>query len=167
MLLAVSPHDDTGGRPLAELERFADESLPPMRSERMPVALAYRAEVAISLGRAAPAKAIYDDFLPWSGQIVIGGMGEGCQGAADRYLGMLAAAGGRWEEADGHYRRALALELGLRAPPLVARTRYWYGSMLLERGLTEAGRTEVGAALTIADTLGMTTLASHAAAALA
>jgi len=72
--------------------------------------------------------------LPYRDQVVVGGMGEGCFGAVDRYLGMLASERGCWDAAEAHFETALRLETGLLAPPLLARTRHWYGRMLLTRG---------------------------------
>jgi hypothetical protein len=56
-----------------------------------------------------------------------------CMGAADRCLGMLATVTGRYEDATRHFDAALALETSIDSAVLIARTRYWYGSMLLRR----------------------------------
>lgn len=157
---------DSNGR--HDLEAFADEGLGPMASERWPVTLAYRAEVAVALGGAERARRLYKAFHPYVGQIVIGGMGESCMGAVDRYLGMLAAAAEDWDEAARHYEAALGLETALHSPPLVARTQSWYGRMLLIRG--DAGDAErasglLAASTSTAERLGMAGLAEQVRAA--
>ena len=90
-----------------------------------------------------------------------------CPGAADRYLGQLATALRRWDGAEAHYDRAVVSETGLRAPPLLARTHYWYGAMVIERDLpgdSQRARTLLESALATATMLGMTRLAAQASA---
>jgi hypothetical protein len=65
---------------------------------------------------------------------VVVASGAYCPGAVDRYLGMTAMVAGRLGEAEGHLRRALALEESIGAVPLAARTRYWYARLLAGRG---------------------------------
>lgn len=98
------------------------------------VTLAYLAEVAALLGDEQRAALVYEYLLPFSGQVVAAGAIAHCPGAVDRYLGQLAATLRRHSEAERHYVAALALEAGLKSPPLVARTRHWYARMLLDRG---------------------------------
>jgi hypothetical protein len=152
------------------LEALADDGLGPMPSERWPVTLAYRSEVAVALGGAERARRLYEALAPYRGQVVIGGMGDGCMGAVDRYLAMLAATAADWDVAESHYETALALEGGLRSPPLVARTRYWYARLLLDRG-REGDRPRAeqlrAGCLATAEQLGMRALAEQARALLA
>jgi len=80
---------------------------------------------------------------------------------------MMAAVLGRPDDAQALFTVALAAERALDAPPLVARTCYWFGTHLLARGPDHAGRAcqlldEAGA---IAGRLGMTGLAAQVAAA--
>ncbi len=155
MLAAAQARIDPG-RARGDLERFVDEGPSgPMPPERVPVTLAYRADVAGALGTSCPADPVYRDLLPYQGQVVIGGMGEGCQGAVDRFLGMLAGLAGRWDDAQGHFDSALAIEAGLRSPPLLARTQYWCGRFLMERGDAGAARASLSAALHTAERLSM------------
>jgi tetratricopeptide (TPR) repeat protein len=145
-------------------ERFADEGLGPMAPERWPVTLAYRAKVALALGGTERAGDLYDALRPYRAQAVIGGMADGCMGAADRYLGMLATATGNFDDAEAHFQAALTLESGLSSPPLLARTRFWYGRMLLlrarDRDVPEA-KALLARALETAETLGMCGLADE------
>ena len=82
----------------------------------------------------------------------------------DRYLGMLATVLGRWSEAEGHFETALRIEAGLRSPPFLARTRYWYARLLITRPDGDARRaTELAAtAEETARKLGMAALADDA-----
>jgi hypothetical protein len=87
------------------------------------------AEVAAVLHDRDRAATLYDRFLPYAGQIVTG-LYAFCFGSVDRHLGMLATLLERWGEADAHFHAALAVDAGLSAPPLVARTQYWYARFL-------------------------------------
>ena len=100
----------------------------------------------------------------------LGGGWHACAGAVDRYLGMLEATLRLWTVSEVHFERALALEKGAESAPLVARTRYWYGAMLLQRdsvGDRARARDQLEAASRSASDLGMQLLAAQAAAQLA
>ncbi|MDQ6948670.1 MAG: tetratricopeptide repeat protein, partial [Actinomycetota bacterium] len=103
-------------------------------NERWPVTLAYWAEVTAHLSDSVWAETLYRALRPYEAQVVIGGRADGCMGAVDRYLGVLATTMGRWQEAQTHYEAALVIETKLASPPLLARTRALFGQMLLERG---------------------------------
>jgi hypothetical protein len=99
---------------------------------------------------------------PYRGYVILMG-GHLCIGPADRFLGMLAHATGRFDEAFGHYTTALELEQRLKAAPLTARTRYWYGRTLLSRcapGDETQALSLLQAALATSRALGMTGLAA-------
>ena len=167
MLAAAEARLDPDG-PRRDLERFVGQGPSgPMHPERVPVSLAYRAEVATALGRSCAAGRLYQDLLPYQGQVVVGGMGEGCQGAVDRFLGMLAGAAGRRDDARSHFESALAIETGLRSPPLLARTQYWGGRFQLEGGDAGGAHASLGAAFETAERLGMRGLRRDALALLA
>ncbi|MDQ4130265.1 MAG: maleylpyruvate isomerase N-terminal domain-containing protein [Actinomycetota bacterium] len=55
-------------------------------------------------------------------------------GSVERQLGLLATTMARWEDATAHFEAALARNEALASPPLVARTRADYASMLARRG---------------------------------
>jgi hypothetical protein len=89
------------------------------------------------------------------------GRDPGCDVAV---LGMLTATLERWDEAEGYFEAALALEERMESPPLMARTRYWYARMLLSRnrpGDLERGIDLLARARDSADELGMALLASQ------
>ncbi len=127
--------------------------------------LAYLAEVAAALEDPGLAAFVYDRLRPMAGLVVASGQVAHCPGAVDRYLGQAAATRRRWDDAEAHYEVALRVDRGLSAPPLVARTQYWYARMLCERG-DPADAARAGDLLTrsleTAETLGMARLAAQA-----
>jgi hypothetical protein len=132
-----------------------------------PVALGVLAELIARLDDDARADRILQMLTPYAGSLIIAGSIACCIGAADRGLGQLAAVLERWPEAESHFQAALALEERMQAPPLVARTRYWYADMLLRRD-EDDDTIRAGALLedvrATADELGMSTLAAEASA---
>ena len=87
------------------------------------------AEAAAVLQDSDCSPRLYDALRPYAGQVLSADRAC-CLGSADRYLGMLATVTGRWAEAESHFIGALTVDAGLRSPPLLARTRYWYGHLL-------------------------------------
>ncbi len=85
-------------------------------------ALTLLAEVCAELGDRDRAALLVDLLAPFAGQLIVAATGVACPGAADRYLGMLAAAIGRPEDARHHYEAARILEDSVGAQLLVART---------------------------------------------
>ena len=70
--------------------------------------LVYLADAAAILGDAAAAEALYAELAPYEGSNVMIGHLVVCYGAADRYLGMMAAQLGDWERAERHFMENLA-----------------------------------------------------------
>jgi DNA-binding SARP family transcriptional activator len=91
--------------------------------------IAHLAEIAAVLQDASCSARIYEALRPYAGQVLTGPIAC-CLGSADRHLGMLVSVTGRWEEAEAHFEAALATDAGLRSPPLLARTQYWYAHLL-------------------------------------
>ena len=81
--------------------------------------------------------------------------------AYDRLLAGLAAVDGDHPEADRLFAAALAQEEALRAPPLVTRTKHWWGRALLRRGEYERGRPLLADARASAECLGMLAVVSQ------
>jgi DNA-binding CsgD family transcriptional regulator len=84
----------------------------------------------------------------------------GCYGAADRYLGMLAATLGESERAEAHFERAIELNERMGAVTWLAHTAYEYARLLLARGRGErdgAGAL-LGKAAGLAEQIGMPAL---------
>jgi tetratricopeptide (TPR) repeat protein len=83
------------------------------------------------------AEMLYSLILPYAGHLSVMAGSFLCLGALDRSLGQLAATLQRWDEAQEHYQRGIALEEGLRATALVARSKYWNARMHLRRRLPD------------------------------
>jgi tetratricopeptide (TPR) repeat protein len=133
------------------------------RLQRSP-SLAALAELAVVLGEPEQVTRLHDLLVEQHGRMVTLATSVGCLGAADRFLGMLTATLERWDEAEGYFEAALALEERMESPPLMARTRYWYARMLLSRnrpGDLERGLDLLARARDSADELGMALLASQ------
>ena len=77
---------------------------------------------------------VYPELAPLAGGNVVIGHGVACYGAADRYLGLLAATLGDHDRAVEHYERALAFNRAMGATTWVAHTLYAYGRTLRIRG---------------------------------
>ena len=116
---------------------------------------------AAMLGEARHARVLFDLFRPHSGRLVASAGGSICLGAADRFLGMLAATAGMTADAARFYRRALVLEARVASAPNLAHTRLWYGRLLLDDDPV-AATSLLRDALTTAEELGMAVVASEA-----
>jgi DNA-binding CsgD family transcriptional regulator len=123
------------------LERIAAEGLEPFRESLWVASLTYIADAAAALGDEAMAARVYPELAPLAGANVMIGHLVACYGAADRYLGMLAATLGEWQRAEAHFERALALNRAMDARTWLAHTGYEYARMLIARGRGESERT--------------------------
>jgi DNA-binding CsgD family transcriptional regulator len=92
--------------------------------------------------------------------LVIGG-GVVFYGAADRYLGMLAATSGQMERADAHFAAALELDRRMGATTWLAHTGYEYGRMLRSSGEPERAGSLLAEAEALAERVGMPTLVAR------
>jgi tetratricopeptide (TPR) repeat protein len=133
-----------------------------------PASLAFSLEAAVLAGACTEAGVLASRVEEFAGQLLVLTDGVAPIGAADRYLGMAATTTGRFDEAEHHYRSAMALEESIGGAPLLARTRYWYARLLVERGSAGAADDERAAALVgevtdAARALGMTRLEDQAA----
>jgi tetratricopeptide (TPR) repeat protein len=115
--------------------------------------------VAAELGDTARVARVADLMAPYAGQMVTLSSLAYC-GAVDHYLGVLAAALGRHDEADGHFASAAAIHQHIGAPAWLARTRLAWARSLFSRGgrPDEAARLLEQAAAT-AEALGLAAVA--------
>ena len=104
--------------------------------------LTYLTDACAALGDEAMAALVYPELEPLAGANVMIGHLVACYGAADRYLGMLAATLGEWERAEAHFERAMELNRRMGAATWLAHTAYEYARLLLGRGssATATGR---------------------------
>ena len=89
-----------------ELSRLVADGLEPFRESLWLGSLAYLADAAAALGDEDVAALVYPELEPLAGANVMIGHLVSCYGAADRYLGMLAAVLGEWDRAEGHFEDA-------------------------------------------------------------
>lgn len=90
------------------------------------------AEASALLYDADAASILYALLLPWE-SLTVSDHPEGSRGAASRYLGILATALSRWEEATKHFEDAIELNTRMGARPWLAHTQQDYVRMLLAR----------------------------------
>ena len=78
-----------------ELDRVQAEGLDPLREGLWLASLTYLADAARAIAHQEVASLVYPLLAPLAGRNVMIGHGVACYGAADRYLGMLAATLGK------------------------------------------------------------------------
>lgn len=125
-----------------------------------PASITFLTEVCASLGDRHRAEVLYRLLSPYAGYAVVASEWA-CFGAASRFLGQLGATMGRWQEAEMHFDRALAMNVRMGAKPWLARTQFDYARMLLARsapGDIERARILLDDACTISRHLGMRSL---------
>jgi DNA-binding CsgD family transcriptional regulator len=143
-----------------ELSRLVADGLEPLRDSLWLASLAYLADASASLGDEALAALVYPELQPLAGANVMIGHLVSCYGAADRYLGMLAAVLGEPELAEEHFQRALELNRRMGATTWLAHTAYEYARLLLSHGPREQERAQamLGDAAALAERIGMPAL---------
>ncbi|HME05360.1 MAG TPA: LuxR C-terminal-related transcriptional regulator, partial [Solirubrobacteraceae bacterium] len=129
----------------------------PLRESLWLASLTYITDACTALGNEAVAELAYPELAPLAGTNVMVGHLVAYYGAADRYLGMLAATLRDWGRAEEHFERAIELNTRMGASTWLAHTQYEYARMLL-LGATDR-REQAGALLAEADqraaTIGM------------
>jgi DNA-binding SARP family transcriptional activator len=117
-----------------ELDALAADSFGRLPfDEEWVVSLCLLAETAASLGDNDSAATLSELLLPYAERVAIS-YPEISLGPVSRFLGLLASATGRWDDAVRHFRAALQLSSRIGARPSLARTQEDYARMLLERG---------------------------------
>ena len=127
-----------GGRAARARARRCGDGLDPFRESLWLGSLAYLTDACAALGDEAAAALLYPELEPFAGGNVMIGHLVSCYGAADRYLGMLAATLGEAERAERHFERAMELNRRMGAATWLAHTAYEYGRMLLAHGPASA-----------------------------
>ncbi len=145
-----------------ELDRVQAEGLEPLREGLWLASLTYLADAAGAVAHRGVAELVYPLLAPLAGTNVMIGHGVACYGAADRYLGMLAATLGDTDGAAGHFEAALHLNREMGASTWLAHTAYEYGRLLVGRGDSERGQQLLADAARLAETVGMPTLLARA-----
>jgi DNA-binding CsgD family transcriptional regulator len=103
---------------------------------------------------------VYPALEPFGGGNVMIGHLVACYGAADRYLGMLAATLGEDDAAEAHFERAMQLNRRMGAATWQAHTAFEYARFLLRRRTAPRTRAEalLGEAAALAERVGMPAL---------
>lgn len=118
-------------RLLAELARDRCAVLP--RDLIWLTGVALLARTAARLGDREHAQVLYELLLPYGHRCLVAAPGAYCSGSLLRELGILAATLERFDDAERHLRHALDVNISMRAPALVAQTRFDLASMLVAR----------------------------------
>ena len=124
-----------------ELRRLVADGLEPLRASLWLTSLVLLTDAAAALGDAETAALVYPELEQFAGANVMVGHLVSCYGAADRYLGLLAAVLGDGPRAEAHFEDALTLNRDMGAVTWEAHTAYEYGRFLLasrERERAEA-----------------------------
>jgi DNA-binding SARP family transcriptional activator/tetratricopeptide (TPR) repeat protein len=95
--------------------------------------LAYLAEVCDYLQDAERAGTLYQLLMPYRGRSVVVGGATVCNGAVDRYLGILAKTRADWNAAQQHFEDALVFDEKMQAWPWLAHSCYEYAAMLRKK----------------------------------
>jgi DNA-binding CsgD family transcriptional regulator len=146
-----------------ELSQVIADGLDPFRESLWLAALAYLTDACSALGDEVTAGILYPELEPFAGGNVMVGHVVACYGAADRYLGMLAATMGESERAERHFTHAMQLNRAMGAVTWLAHTAYEYARFLLAHRRADRERAEalLGEAATLAERIGMVGLVSR------
>lgn len=106
------------------------------RSGVWPSGIALASLVCAELDDPDAARRLYPVLLPYAGQVLTMNMEQpvACFGSASLHLALLATAASCWAAAGDHFEAAIRIHERLGAIPLLTRTRYEYGRMLIRRG---------------------------------
>ena len=96
--------------------------------------LASLAEVAWLVGDGPRAALVGPLLEPFADRLIVARRGRICTGSVARACGLVAAATHRWDDAGHHLLSAHAVHRSIGALPLLARTRYDWSTVLLQRG---------------------------------
>jgi DNA-binding CsgD family transcriptional regulator/tetratricopeptide (TPR) repeat protein len=117
-----------------ELSRLAAEGIDGYQASLWLATLTYLTDACAAVDDEAMAAIVYPELEPLAGTNVMIGHLVACYGAADRYLGMLAATLGETDRAVEHFEQAMEQNRRMGASTWIAHTAYEYGRFLLGRG---------------------------------
>ena len=110
-----------------ELALVRQDGFDSLRASLWLASLTYLADACAAVGDTELASLVYAELAPLTGANVMIGHGVSFYGAADRYLGLLAATLGDHDRAIEHYRLALERNRAMGATTWVAHTLFGYG----------------------------------------
>jgi DNA-binding CsgD family transcriptional regulator len=146
-----------------ELSRLVADGLDPLRESLWLASLAYLTDAAAALGDEEVAALVYPELEPLAGANVMIGHLVSCYGAADRYLGMLAATLGEWDRAEEHFENGMELNRRMGADTWLAHTANEYARLLRRRPGGDQARADalLGEAAALAERIGMAGLVAR------
>jgi DNA-binding CsgD family transcriptional regulator len=127
---------EAGNMPAAreEFEQLATGRFASIPNEdTLLVVLVLAALVCAALGDGLRAEELYELLLPYDGRNIVVSEGVACVGAAAHYLGLLAAAARRWDDAEAHFESAIDLNRKTGGQPWLAHAQFELAKMLLAR----------------------------------
>jgi len=140
-----------------ELSRLAAEGIDGYQASLWLATLTYLTDACAAVNDEGMAAIVYPELEPLAGTNVMIGHLVACYGAADRYLGMLAAILGEPGRAEEHFEQAMEQNRRMGASTWVAHTAYEYGRFLLRRGRRARDHAQalLGEAAGLAERIGM------------
>ena len=137
------------------------QGLDPLRPSLWLGSLIYLTDACSSIGEREVAALVYPELASFGGTNVMIGSGVIFYGAADRYLGMLAATLGDVDAAEAHFAAALRPDRDMGAITWLAHSCYQYARMLMSTD--QPGRAEplIAEAQALAERVGMPALLDH------
>jgi DNA-binding CsgD family transcriptional regulator/tetratricopeptide (TPR) repeat protein len=121
-----------------ELARIRGEGLDRFRDGLWLASVVYLADACAAVADAELAELLVPELEPFAGSPVVVGRAVACYGAADRYLGMLAATLGDADLAERRFEAASELNRRMGADTWLAHTHYQHARLLFARGGAEA-----------------------------
>ncbi len=162
LALLCADEGDLAGARLHYAPLLADDLASLPDDQTWTAAVACLAEVAAVLDDEAGARTLARHLAPFGGLVLSQATSNFVTGVADRFLGMLAATQGNWDEAVTRFEAALRLDEKLESPTLLARTKLCYGRSLLRRGHDDHARVLLEDVVAIAEPLGLEGLSGPA-----
>jgi DNA-binding CsgD family transcriptional regulator len=141
-----------------ELALVRSEGLDALRESLWLASLTYLTDACTALGDEATAALVYPELAPLAGANVMIGHLVSCYGAADRYLGMLAATLGEWDRAEDHFARATDLNRREGMLTWLGHTLYQHARARLARGDSAGASVLLGEAAALATHAGLPAL---------
>jgi len=140
-----------------ELSRLAAEGIDGYQASLWLATLTYLTDACAAVKDEGMAAIVYPELEPLAGTNVMIGHLVACYGAADRYLGMLAAVLGEPGQAEQHFEQAMEQNRRMGASTWVAHTAYEYGRFLLGqgRGTRDRAQALLGEAASLAERIGL------------
>lgn len=141
-----------------ELEQVRTDGLDSLRESLWLASLTYLTDACAALGDEETAALVYPELAPLAGTNVMIGHLVACYGAADRYLGMLAATLGKWDRAEAHFAHATVLNRSTGMQTWLGHTLHQHARARIARGDAAGAVPLLREAATIADANGQRAL---------